>query len=276
MYNVFRDCFPMAFFTNTISVITIVSVGVGISIVVVSIFMGDHKYKNHKYLLDSDSSSSETSTDDSTHENLENNCQEKYEDKYLTEYKNLENNDIDCENINFIEDNTPNGIVKMSYDINKNSFIYYTNNKDNMPYKYLETVARLFIINNDCKNIYINYEEELNKAIHKLETSKESDTTKELETTIEDQSEYNEQHASVELKPQENVFAKLKNYKTTFSNTCKKKWIIPERINQYKYKGKIKDYDEYIETLSSPNSDNDFECLDYSTFKIFHNNKTLT
>ena len=59
------------------------------------------------------------------------------------------------------------------------------------------------------------------------------------------------------------VFAKLKNYKTAISNLSSKKWIIPERINQYRYKGRLRDYDEYIK----PNKETDFECVDYSTFK---------
>ena len=87
------------------------------------------------------------------------------------EFKNLEDNDINDNEFNFIEDMTPNGIVKMSFDINRNCFIYYTNNKDTISYKYLETVSRLFVINNDCKNIYINYEDELNKIINNNEKS---------------------------------------------------------------------------------------------------------
>ena len=38
----------------------------------------------------------------------------------------------------------------MNYDNSNNLFVYYTNTKD-IPYKYLETVSRQFVIVNDCK-----------------------------------------------------------------------------------------------------------------------------
>jgi len=76
----------------------------------------------------------------------------KKQNEYLEEYDNLEDKDItDDYEINidtFIEETTPRGIVIMNYDNIDNLFVYYTNTKD-VPYKYLETVARRFVIINN-------------------------------------------------------------------------------------------------------------------------------
>tara|TARA_A100001015_G_C14820200_1_gene644376 strand:+ start:777 stop:962 length:186 start_codon:yes stop_codon:yes gene_type:complete len=49
----------------------------------------------------------------------------------------------------------------------------------------------------------------------------------------------------------------------------KKKWIIPDRMNQYKYKGTMRDFDDLIKDLSKNNKliNDEFEHLDYITFK---------
>ena len=257
--NMFSPICFYNFISKTISVVTTITLGVGISVVIVSLFLGKNKYKTHKYLLDESSSDESSSDNDDNDDDNDDNDDNNYEDKYKNEFNNLDNNDISDNELNFIEDMTPNGIIKMSFDVNRNCFIYYTNNKDNIPYKYLETVGRLFVINNDCKKIYINYEDELNKIIANQEKMDD-------ESKTNDKEEINEGDGK-EIS-QKSVFAKLKNYKTKMTNISSKKWIIPERINQYRYMGKLDDYEESIKT----DKNNDFECIDYSTFKKLKDN----
>jgi hypothetical protein len=258
MYNIFSNGVFYGFIRNTLSILTTASLGISISIVIVAFFINKKIGKDHKLNFYDTSESSSTSSEDEYQENKD---EEKYEDRYWKEFENLENNDISNCKLNFIEDKTPNSIVKMSFDTTKNAFIYYTNNKDNLPYKYLETVARLFVINNDCKNKYINYEEELKKIVDNQNNDDDDIDTKNDEEPIQ--------------KKKDSVFAKFKNYKTNISNTSSKKWIIPAKANHYIYQGKLIDY-ELLENKSD-NSDgsdeNEFECLDYSTFKKIKTDK---
>lgn len=70
----------------------------------------------------------------------------KYEDKYievLEEVKKMNSINTIATNNNFVLETTPNGNVIMKYNFERQSFEYYSD-KD-IPYKYLETVARKFV-----------------------------------------------------------------------------------------------------------------------------------
>ena len=215
-------------------------IGVSGAVVLVSLFM---RRKDE----DNDNSPSPSSDSDSDFE-----LNKKYEEKYLETYKKLEDNDLSYNvdnDIKFIEDLTPVGVVKMGFHADNDYFVYYCNKKD-IPYKYLETVARLYVIEMNCKNIYINYEDELKKAIDKVVTSKDN---------IEPE---------IDVTPKkDSVFAQLKNYKIEKANTTKK-WIIPDRMNKYKYKGTLRDYkNDNNKNTHRLKYGSDFEHLDYATFK---------
>jgi hypothetical protein len=62
-------------------------------------------------------------------------------------------NEMNIEN-KLIEEDTPDGIVKMTYDEFTKSFLYWA--KKSIPYKNLETVARKYVIYYDCKDLYID------------------------------------------------------------------------------------------------------------------------
>ena len=239
--------------------VTTIGVSLTIATVFVALFTNVNKDNQGPY-LDRDSSFSSEPNSDSEYEETN----EKYEDKYLEEYNNLQDTPINDEKTFFVEEKTPRGIIKMDYDTNNNSFIYFSDTKD-IPYKYLETVGRLFVIKNNCKSIYIDYDVEINKE-------------KQEETQINEKNE-----------PRNNVFAKFKSYNKSTSNTkvgsseFNKKLsynkvtnILPNKSNHFTYKGKLIDYDEYINKEN--NLSDEFEHLDYSSFKKISENsekKTL-
>ena len=145
---------------------------------------------------------------------------EEYLDKGSEELKNLSEEEIDDERLKllgkeFIEEVTPSGLVKLSYDKENESFKYYSD--ENIPYKYLEVVSRLFTIKYNVKKIYINYIEELITA-RDIKFKKES--TKKLTST------------------EKSIFA-LSNNKKLPENT--NYYIIPEKSNKYLKLGKIRD-----------------------------------
>lgn len=108
---------------------------------------------------------------------------------------------------NYINEMTPLGNVYMRYNNTKKSFEYYSNNT--IPYRYLEPVGRKYVLTYFCKPLFIDIEDELNKAKIKKEDLKEAKETKEKE-----------QKESKE-KGQRDLFAKLKSYNSATQEMSK-------------------------------------------------------
>lgn len=246
-YNFIKSLFYIFFIGFT---------GITVSIVVISIVLfNDYKtWNNNNPDYDNESESHD------------------YEDKYTDDYDELSNRSMEegkiavLKNI-FISDETPKGIIKMSYDINNNAFCYYIDNKD-IPNKYLETAARFYVIQHDCKYLYINYEDEYNKAV-------EIQKTKILE-----REEKIEKEKQLEEAKKNSVFARFRNYNTDTNTDCSNIQDIPivlKKSNHFIYKGKLSDWDEYSKFISNNNenedTDNEYENLDYASFKKLEENK---
>jgi len=181
-----------------------------------------------------------------------------------------ENEDLVSLKDNFIEENTPRGIIYMAYDNSIESYIYYSKTKD-IPYKYLETVARKYVIDNKCLNIYVDYKEEyiqgLNKYKQMLQERKEL-----LENKIKEK-EQKQDEDNVENK-KKNIFANFKCYnkqdKSTKNNTDTntKEYILTENSNHYKYKGNLDDYEKLLkEKVSQETVLKEYEQIDFKAYK---------
>ena len=72
---------------------------------------------------------------------------------------------------NYVNEMTPLGNVYMRYNNNKKSFEYYSNNT--IPYRYLEPVGRKFVLTYFCKPLFIDIQDELNKAQLKKDEEKD-------------------------------------------------------------------------------------------------------
>ena len=181
-----------------------------------------------------------------------------------------ENEDLVSLKDNFIEEKSPRGIIYMAYDNSIDSYIYYSKTKD-IPYKYLETVARKYVIDNKCLNIYVDYKEEyiqgLNKYKQRLQERKEL-----LENKIKQQ-ELKQDEDNVENK-KKNIFAIFKSYnkqdKSTKNNTdtTTKEYILTENSNHYKYKGNLDDYEKILKEKASQESVlKEYEQIDFKAYK---------
>ena len=181
-----------------------------------------------------------------------------------------ENEDLVSLKENFIEENSPRGIIYMAYDNSIESYIYYSKTK-NIPYKYLETVSRKYVIDNKCLNIFVDYKEEyiqgLNKYKQRLQERKEL-----LENKIKAQ-EQKQNEDNVENK-KKNIFANFKSYnkqdKSTKNNTDTntKEYILTENSNHYKYKGNLDDYEKLLkEKVSQETVLKEYEQIDFKAYK---------
>ena len=177
--------------------------------------------------------------------------EEPYENKYYDKFEDLDCIELEEDYVkslksNIIIEKTPKGNVLMYYDFEKESFIYYCDTKD-ISYLYLETIARKYAIQFNCKKIVVDIKKELEEA--KKEKPKE------------------------EIKKKENkneLFASFKNYNRKGSGgakTLNKKFIIRQQANRYSYKGKINEY-KFLQSDNYKIEDKEgFEILDFASFK---------
>lgn len=110
--------------------------------------------------------------------------------KYITDIRlhNMSNN--------YIFEMTPLGNVAMKYNHQKNTFEYFSNHT--IPYRYLESIGKKYVITYKCKPIFIDMEHELSLAEQKakeLKEQKEEEASKKREEPLV-----------------KSVFAKLKTY----------------------------------------------------------------
>ena len=63
---------------------------------------------------------------------------------------------------NYIIEYTPVGNVIMRFNNNDKSFEYYSNHS--LPYRYLEAIGRKYVLTYQCKNIFIDMDEEVEKV----------------------------------------------------------------------------------------------------------------
>jgi hypothetical protein len=143
-----------------------------------------------------------------------------YPDKYLEKFKSMsfDNESLDLESLknSIVVEHTPLGNVAMHYDNKREAFVYYSDSV--MPYRYLEVVARKYVITFHCKRVFIDMEDEINKAKTKIEDQKNA---KRQEEEQAQQALVEKQQQDPELKDEpkkKNVFA---NFKTYNKNTTK-------------------------------------------------------
>tara|TARA_Y100000389_G_C17319740_1_gene442404 strand:+ start:105 stop:818 length:714 start_codon:yes stop_codon:yes gene_type:complete len=184
----------------------------GLSVSVSSYFLYKYIFNKQKYII-------------------EEKKKEPYENKYYDKYDSLETVELEEEYVkglknSIIMENTPKGIVIMYYDFEKESFVYYCDTK-NITYLYLETVARRYAINNNCKKLVIDIKQQ-------LEDAKTKDAIKKDQHNI-----------SLTNKDKNNLFASFKNYNrkgTGGSKNINKTFTLRENANRYSYNGNINNF----------------------------------
>lgn len=223
---------------------------------------------------DSDAESDADSDSDSQVETEPKNIA--YENEMFEEYDNLEDRELTEDyvkdlSLNTITETTPRGDVLTYYDSELESFVYYSKTKE-IPYKYLETVARKYVIKYDCKKIYIDIRKEYEKGVNKCKDIKEKNNREQTGADIEANS----------ANKKRQLFVKLKSYnrKAEVNNKQKDKiYILREKSNRFSYRGKIEEYkedvsSEYENTNDTTETDNaesaiDKKTMNFSAFKKF-------
>jgi hypothetical protein len=204
-----------------------------------------------------------------------------FEDKYFKEYDEwLEAQENENENENEKKECLENmyyttvrdtinefyGDVIMCYDHATFSFAYYARTA-NIPYKYLETISRKYMIETNApREIHVDIRKEYKKSKDKTNMPHKTSTASASASTTDDPS----QGGGCGDSP----FVKLKSYNTasnlnlhTTTNETKERthkfasadnkiekqetssFIIRENANRYSYRGKLSDYEEHHNTF---------------------------
>ena len=194
--------------------------------------------QEEKMLLDKTEEFSLKKTDE-TNETNENTANKQAYDYVI-------NQRLDKLNKNFIIEYTPLGNVIMTYNNKKEVFDYYSDNI--IPYRFLETVLRKYVITNNCRPLYIDMEDELKQCDDKLKLIDENNAAQPVIENVE---------------KKKNVFAKFKSYnkegqsgrvntvpppqngvsnKGIDDKNADRKILLKERANRYSYQGKINNF----------------------------------
>lgn len=100
-----------------------------------------------------------------------------YDKKYQKEFDELEERKIDDDELaglreKSLEEETPLGVVKIHYNSDYGGFEWYCNTS-HVPYRFLETVVRKYIIEHNCLQLYVNLKEEIDKSNELVEKARE-------------------------------------------------------------------------------------------------------
>ena len=142
-------------------------------------------------------------------EDIQKEAREYMHNLYLNKLKN-----------SYIMEHTPLGNVAMCYNNEKGSFDYYSDKI--IPYRYLETVARKYVIFFHCKKLYIDMNDELKQYEIKLQKEQEERQSNAKNNLVQPNDENNQK---------KDLFVKLKNYN---KDTSRIPTRIPSRLNTKK------------------------------------------
>ena len=178
--------------------------------------------------------------------------------------------------LNTVTETTPRGDVLMYYSSKLGTFVYHSHTKE-IPYNYLETVARKYVIEYNCKKLYIDIRKEYEKGVQKY---------KEIKAKEEE-----EKNAADETKEKENkkkqIFANFKTYNRkgeVHNKQNDKIYILKEQANRYSYRGKIEEYSEakvescldkkVLESMGDKRSEEEkkVDDIDFASFKKMNMN----
>lgn len=121
---------------------------------------------------------------------------------------------------NYVLETTPLGNVFMRYNNEKKSFEYFSNNT--IPYRFLEAIARKYVITYQCKPIFVDIEEELKRAEEKYDEDKLKEQEKLNQAKINNNNNSN-------INNNKDLLVKLKNYNKDVNTSAH---VLPQAKNR--------------------------------------------
>ena len=188
-----------------------------------------------------------------------------YENQYFKEYDQLKDDPeapVPSANCH-VRETTPQGDVVMTYDGERGMFCYYSD-KRTIQFKYLESVARKYVIEHGCKRLHIDIRKEIVKA-----KAAATEPTKAAAPAVQTGQ----------------VFAQLKKYSTRASlptinemvksksqeidsnaNATNNAPVLKEQVSRYVYCGRLDEF-RNEEPAHETHDFNVIKPIDYASYK---------
>jgi len=158
---------------------------------------------------------------------------------------------------NYVLETTPLGNVYMRYNNAKTSFEYFSNNT--IPYRYLEAIGRRYVMTFMCKPLFIDLEEELQKALDnslknenvEKERNEQKSSTDKLATKLATKPSISHKFKSYnkELQMDKNISRQRANVlppqiKANLPNvnTTGEKQLLKDNANRYTWEGRLANF----------------------------------
>jgi len=145
---------------------------------------------------------------------------------------------------NYILEFTPLGNVYMRYNQLKKSFEYFSNNT--IPYRYLETIGRKYVMTFRCKQLFIDLEDELKKA-SEIALEKEKVALEKEKVTPNPVQKFKSYNKDIKM---DNLYTKgrpgqhtlppqIKANLPNVNTTNGEKQVLKENANRYTWEGRL-------------------------------------
>lgn len=165
---------------------------------------------------------------------------------------------------NYVLEQTPLGNVYMRYNNSKKSFEYFSNST--IPYRYLETIGRKYVMTYWCKPLFVDLAEELKKAEQKQLDKK--DEIKPIVKSIvkpKQKPSFSSKNAMKQMlsqpnNQQSNSGTNVKSDSNT--NTNSEPILLKEKANRYTWEGRLSN----LMLLKKPPKKT--ETLSFAEFKL--------
>jgi hypothetical protein len=201
--------------------------------------------------------------------------EENYCDKYVEEFEALPARELSEEeltdlNKKIVREQVAEEVeVILTFDKSTDTFWYYTDKLKDVSYDILETVARKFAIDYDCKAIFLTIEgDEEPASLAEGAASLAEGADAALLAEGADAASLDEPAAPTASLAAPSVFAKFKNYNTggkgstpNFTSVIK----VIEQMNHFRYRGKICDYEETLKVAEKKIVEE--KTIDYASYK---------
>ena len=158
----------------------------------------------------------------------------------------------------------------LTYHKESEAFWYFTDHLKEISYQTLESVARKFVIEYQCKRIYLQASE---AGASEAGASEAQEEPPEGGVGVLPPNEPSEGGVGV-LPPVRSVFAKFKKYNTgttggggSVANYSNDLSLTTEQMNHFRYKGKLYQYEELLKQKMAE-AKNITPLLDYAAYKL--------
>jgi hypothetical protein len=190
-----------------------------------------------------------------------------YENQYFKEYDQLKD-DPEApvpSATSHVRETTPQGDVIMTYDAERSMFCYYSD-KRTVQFKYLESVARKYVIEHGCKRLHIDIRKEIAKA--KAAAATEPAKAAAPAPVFAQLKKYSTTTNKNKTASMPTINELVKAKATSTSNTSNAAPVLKEQVSRYLYCGRLDEFRN--DPTAQTNETHDFNIIkpiDYASYK---------